>query len=422
MKIFHAKHVCFRKILLYLHSNIKIMRETFLERKDNKNSLLKKTILFLCIEHGEHSISALSDAIGASVPTVTKLIGELIDEGFMIDLGKSGTSGGRRPSIYGLNPEAGYFVGVDIRNTHACVAVTDFKGGLITFRDDIPFKMLANEESVHNIASSIREFISQENIEWNKIMGLGVSIPGRVNPVTGYANNYSFDEHRPISRILEEDLGIHIVLENDSRAMTYGEYLGGGLKEKNMLYVNVSWGLGIIADGRLYYGTSGFSGEFGHFPLLDNGQICRCGKLGCLETGASGSALVRMIGEKLADGRASSLAAKYKAEGKVNLKDIFEAIRNEDTLAIETVEKIGTNLGKGLAGLINIFNPQLVVIGGKMAVAAGDYLMLPIRTAIKRHVLNIANQDTSIKLTKLRQKAAPIGAALLVRSRILGML
>ena len=400
------------------------MRETFLERKDNKNTLLKKTILFLCIEHGEHSISALSDAIGASVPTVTKLIGELIDEGFMIDLGKSGTSGGRRPSIYGLNPEAGYFVGVDIRNTHACIAVTDFKGGLIAFRDDIPFKMLANEESVHNIASSIREFISRENIEWNKIMGLGVSIPGRVNPVTGYSNNYSFDDSRPISRILEEDLGIHIVLENDSRAMTYGEYLGGGLKEKNMLYVNVSWGLGmgIIADGRLYYGTSGFSGEFGHFPLLDNGQMCRCGKLGCLETGASGSALVRMISDKLAEGRASSLAPKFKAEGKVSLNDIFDAVRNEDTLAIETVEKIGTNLGKGLAGLINIFNPQLVVIGGKMAVAAGDYLMLPIRTAIKRHVLNIANQDTSIKLTKLRQKAAPIGAALLVRSRILGML
>ena len=400
------------------------MRETFLERKDNKNTLIKKTILFLCIEHGEHSISALSDAVGASVPTVTKLIGELIDEGFMIDLGKSGTSGGRRPSIYGLNPEAGYFVGVDIRNTHACVAVTDFKGGLIAFKDDIPFKMLANEESIHNIASSIREFISRENIEWNKIMGLGVSIPGRVNPVTGYSNNYSFDDNRPISRILEEDLGIHIVLENDSRAMTYGEHLGGGLKEKNMLFVNVSWGLGmgIIADGRLYYGTSGFSGEFGHFPLLDNGQMCRCGKLGCLETGASGSALVRMITDNLAAGGASSLAPKFKAEGKVNLNDIFEAVRNEDTLAIETVEQIGTNLGKGLAGLINIFNPQLVVIGGKVAVAAGDYLMLPIRTAIKRHVLNIANQDTSIKLTKLRQKAAPIGAALLVRSRILGML
>ena len=400
------------------------MRNTFLERKDNKNSLLKKSILFLCIERGEQSIASISEAIGASVPTATKLLGELMEEGFMIDLGKSGTSGGRRPSIYGLNPHAGYFIGVDIRNSHASIAVTDFKGGLVHFHDNIPFRMEANETAVHKVAESIRDFIGQLQLDWNKAMGLGISIPGRVNPVTGYSNSYSWDPERPISDILREDLNIPVVLENDSRAMTYGEYLGGGLKEKNMLFVNVSWGLGMgmILDGHLYYGTSGYSGEFGHFPLLDNGQMCRCGKIGCLETGSSGSALVRMIGEKLSGGRASSLAGKYKADGSVNLNDIFAAIRSEDILAIETVEKLGTNLGKGLAGLINIFNPELVVIGGKVAVAAGDYLMLPIRTAIRRHVLNIANQDTTIKLTQLKQKAAPFGAALLVRGRLLGIL
>ena len=400
------------------------MRETFLEKKDNKNSLLKKSILFLCIERGEQSIASISEAIGASVPTATKLIGELMEEGFMIDLGKSGTSGGRRPSIYGLNPNAGYFIGVDIRNTHASVAITDFKGGLLHFWDDIPFRMEANETVVHQIAESIRAVVSKCMLDWNKAMGLGVSLPGRVNPLTGYSNTYSFDPDRSISSILQEDLNIPVVLENDSRAMTYGEYIGGGLKEKNMLFVNVSWGLGMgmILDGHLYYGTSGFSGEFGHFPLLDNGQMCRCGKVGCMETGASGSALVRMIGEKLSAGRASSQARTYKTDGNANLNDIFAAIRSEDILAIETVEKIGTNLGKGLAGLINIFNPELVVIGGKLAVAAGDYLMLPIRTAIKRHVLNIANQDTTIKLTQLKQKAAPMGAALLVRGRLLGIL
>jgi len=114
------------------------MRETFLDKKDSKNSILKKKILRLCIERGEHSIAALSEHVNASVPTVTKLIGELMDEGFMVDLGKSGTSGGRRPSIYGLNPDAGYFVGVDIRNSHAGVAITDFQGNLVAFEDNIP--------------------------------------------------------------------------------------------------------------------------------------------------------------------------------------------------------------------------------------------------------------------------------------------
>ncbi len=399
------------------------MRNTFLDKKDNKNSLLKKTILHLCIQNGEYSIASLSEQINSSVPTVTKLIGELMDEGFMIELGKSGTSGGRRPSIYGLNPDAGMFVGLDIRHSHVSIAVTDFKGGLISFQDNIPFTFEPDENCIHSVAHSLRTFFSEKDLDWNKVLGMGISVAGRVNPKTGYSNLYSFDPERPINKILSEDLDIPVVIENDSRAMTYGEYLAGAVKkEKNVLFINVSWGLGMgmILDGHLYYGTSGFSGEFGHFPLLDNDQICRCGKIGCLETGASGSALVRLITEQLRAGRASSLSQTFKKEGKVNLNDIFKAIQEEDILTIESIEKIGSNLGRGLAGLINVFNPQLVVIGGKLSLA-GDYLILPIRSAVKRHAQTIANQDTAIRFTKLRNEAAPIGACMLSRSHLLGI-
>ena len=400
------------------------MRTTFLDKKDNKNSILKKTILRLCIQSGEYRIAALSEKINTSVPTVTKLIGELMDEGFMIELGKSGTSGGRRPSIYGLNPEAGYFIGLDIRHTHASIAVTDFKGGLVCFEDNIPFILEIDEACLHTISKNIRDFFVEHDLDWSRVLGMGISVAGRVNPKTGYSNLYSFDPDRPINRILSEDLDIPVVIENDSRAMTYGEYLSGVVKkEKNVLFVNVSWGLGMgmILDGRLYYGTSGYSGEFGHFPLLDNDQICRCGKVGCLETGASGSALVRMISEQLQAGRASSLSRIFKDQGKVNLNDIFKAVQEEDILTIETIEKIGANLGRGLAGLINVFNPQLVVLGGKVAMA-GDYLLLAVRSAVKRHAQTIANQDTAIKFSKLRNQAAPIGDCMLSRSHLLGIL
>ena len=400
------------------------MRTTFLDKKDNKNSILKKTILRLCIQSGEYSIAALSEQINTSVPTVTKLIGELMDEGFMIELGKSGTSGGRRPSIYGLNPGAGYFIGLDIRHTHASIAVTDFKGGLVCFEDNIPFILEIDEACLHTISKNIRDFFVENDLDWNRVLGMGISVAGRVNPKTGYSNLYSFDPDRPINKILSEDLDIPVVIENDSRAMTYGEYLSGVVKkEKNVLFVNVSWGLGMgmILDGRLYYGTSGYSGEFGHFPLLDNDQICRCGKVGCLETGASGSALVRMISEQLQAGRASSLSRIFKDQGKVNLNDIFKAVQEEDILTIESIEKIGANLGRGLAGLINVFNPQLVVLGGKVAMA-GDYLLLAVRSAVKRHAQTIANQDTAIKFSKLKNQAAPIGDCMLSRSHLLGII
>lgn len=400
------------------------MRETFLAQKENKNILMKKTILRLCINSGEYSIAGLSKELNASVPTVTKLITELMDDGFMVDLGKHGTSGGRRPSIYGLNPSAGYFVGLDIRHSHVGLAVTDFKGNLVSFQDNHPFVFEHSEESVRKIGRSIKTYFEVNGLEWEKVLGMGISITGRVNPTTGESFSYNFPEGMTISSILSEDLDLPVTVENDSRAMTYGEYLSGVVKkEKNVLFVNISWGLGmgIIMDGRLYYGKSGFSGEIGHVPLLNNDTICRCGKRGCLETGASGSALHRMVLEELRNGRASSLSARFKNGEKITINDIYKAIHEEDVLAIEIVEEVGDTLGRGIAGLINIFNPELVVIGGKMAVA-GDYLMLPVRSAVKKYAQNFVGKDTSIKFSKLGREAAPIGACMLSRSKLLGVL
>ena len=399
------------------------MRGNFLTRKEGKNTALKKKILSLCVEDGRYSIAELSKHTGTSVPTVTKLIGELIEEGFIVDLGKLGTSGGRRPSVYGLNPSAGYFIGVDVGTHAASIAVTDFKGELISYKEDIPFEMEAKEENYHRIADSIRKFFLQNGLDWSSALGCGISFTGRVNPTTGYSYSYSFDEKVRIDRLLADDLGFPVYIENDSRAMTYGEYLSNRKNEQNMLFINISWGLGmgLVLNKRLFYGKSGFSGEVGHFPYMDNDIICRCGKIGCLETGASGSALYRMVVERLKEGRASSLTPKFKKEGKISLVDILQAVKEEDVLAIEVVEEIGATLGRALAGLINIFNPEVVVIGGRLAVG-GDYLMLPIKSTVRRLAQNFVAKDTTIVFTKLGPKAAPVGDCLIARSKMLDIL
>ena len=206
--------------------------------------------------------------------------------------------------------------------------------------------------------------------------------------------------------------------------MTYGEYICGiGNNEKNMLFLNVSWGLGMgmIIDGKLSYGKSGFSGEIGHFPMLDNNHICQCGKTGCLETGASGSAAHRIVMQKLSEGRASILSDTLKKNGHISIDDIIRAVNEEDVLAIEVIEEIGRTLGRAIAGLINLFNPELVVIGGKIS-EAKDYLMLPIKSAVQKHSLNMINKDTTLKFSKLGKKCGPIGACMLSRSKMLGLL
>lgn len=400
------------------------MNKTFLTNIDGKNAALKQKILGLCINDGDFSLADLSKELGTSIPTTTKLVEELLEEGLLEDLGKQGTNGGRRPSIYGLNPSAGYFVGVDIRRKFISYAVIDFKGTTVVHHDHLPFAVQNSEESFIDLCSYIKKTLADNNVESEKVLAYGFNLTGRVNNETGYCFSYFIGEDKPIASVLEKELDRPVFIENDSRAMTYGEYIAGVAKgEKNMLFLNVAWGLGMgmILDGRLSYGKSGFSGEFGHFPLLENNRVCHCGKIGCLETGASGSAVHRIFMEKLSEGRASVLSEKHAAGETIHIEDIIDAVIEEDVLAIEVVEEIGTVLGRAIAGLINIFNPELIVIGGNVA-AAKEYLLLPVKSAIQKHSLNIINSDTTIKLSKLGKKAGPIGSCMLSRSKLLGLL
>ncbi len=400
------------------------MPNNFLNDTTSKNALIKREILRLCIDHTNFSIADFSKKLGISVPTITKLLGELIEEGFLQDLGKLGTSGGRRPSVFGLNPEAGYFVGVDVARHHFHIAVCDFKGELVKFIQDIEFVLEASQESFRNMCRMVKDEITGSGIPWFKVLGVGVSLSGRVNPEKGYSLTYSNNEDFPLKDLFQKEFNVPVTIENDSRAMTYGEYMTLGQKaDKDMVFINLSWGLGMgmILDGKLFYGKSGYSGEIGHFPLLDNNVICRCGKVGCLETGASGSALHSMMVDMLKSGRQSSLSKSFSRKGDIELEEILQAIGDEDVLAIECIGKIGRTLGRGIAGVINIFNPGLVVIGGRLIVGK-EYLLLPIKTEINKLSLHRVSSDSEIVLSELGRRAASVGDCLLSRSKILGLM
>lgn len=400
------------------------MDGSFASSIDSRNSSIKQRILGHCVNEGDFSIADISKEIGSSIPTITKLVGELIDDGYIDDMGKQDTGGGRRPSLYGLNPNAGYIVGIDLHRHDMSLAIIDFKGQPVYFKGDIKFSLKSTEESVDKMCELISSHTENAGIDTSIIRAYGFNITGRVNKEHGYCFDYFFGEDRAITDILKERLKKPVFVDNDSRAMTYGEYICGvANNESNMLFFNVTWGLGMgmITDGRLSYGKSGFSGEVGHIPILNNNQICQCGKIGCLETGASGSALHRIVLEKIAGGRASLLSEKYKNGIDITLDDILEAINKEDVLAIEALEEIGITLGKAIACMINIFNPELVVIGGEVA-AAKEYLLFPIKSAINKHSLNMINRDTTIKFSKLGKKTGAIGACMLSRSKLLGLL
>lgn len=399
------------------------MAENFLNEW-SKNSILKRNILRICIKNGLNSISDISKELNLSVPTATKLISELVESDYLKDEGKLGTVGGRRPTVFGLNPMAGFFVGVDIGRHHFHLAVSDFKGNLVYSIEEIEYVLAANEESMRKICELIKLQVTQKAlVDWSRVVAVGISLAGRVNPELGYSLTYSATDNFPIGDFFCKEFGVPVTIENDSRAMTYGEYMSFEKDIPNdMLLINLSWGLGMgmILNGSLYYGKSGYSGEIGHFPLLDNGLICRCGKVGCLETGASGSALKRMIVDRLRAGEKSSLESIFREKGDVRFEDILSALREEDMLVIDAVGHIGEILGRGISGLINVFNPGLVIIGGRL-VDGKEYLLLPIKTAVNKYSLQRVSSDTRITLSKLGRKAAVIGNCMLARKKLLGI-
>ena len=390
----------------------------------HKNSIIKRNIIAHMAVNGECTLSELTKELHISVPTITKLVQELVDENIVTDLGKVETPGGRRPNIFGLANSAIYFAGVNVGRDNMRFLITDLQNNIIKEENDFTFELQDRPQCMERICSSIEQFIATCGIDRSKILGLGVCMTGRVNPDTGRSYKYFTSSEQSLRDILEERVGIRVLLENDTRARCYAEYTCGKSKdESNVIYLHMGRGvaIGIVIDGQLYYGKSGFAGEFGHIPFFDNEIICRCGKRGCLETGASGSALHRIFLEKLRQGRVSMLSEKFKKGVEITLNDILDALLKEDVLAIEVLDSVGHTLGKAIAGLINMFNPEMIVIGGTLSVAK-EYLMLPVRNAVNKYSLMLVNKDTQIKLSTLGERAGVMGACLLARSKSLGLL
>lgn len=392
----------------------------FKSDKSPKSIQIKKEIISHFIDSGNDTIAELAKELDLSVPTVTKFIAELIDHGLIAEFGKVQTPGGRHPSMYGLEPTSAYFLGADMSRHHLNIALMDFTGRIVETQMGISYTYENTTQSFDTLCNHIQKFIDKTGEIKQKIFNINLNISGRVNPESGYSYSSFYFSERPISETLTKRLNYKVGIDNDTRAMAYGEYMKGVVDaERDVIFVNVGWGLGIgiIIDGKPYYGKSGFSGEFGHFPIFDNEILCHCGKKGCLETEASGVAIHRIVMERIKKGESTLLTKKVKDLSKLTLTDIISAVNQEDPLCIEIVEEVGYKLGKYIAGLINIFNPELVVIGGQVAETEG-FIMLPIRSSVKKYSLNLVNKDTQIVSSKLKSKAGIVGACMIARSRL----
>lgn len=380
-------------------------------------------ILGYLANHGNMTLPELGKRLNISVPKVTVLVNALRNEGLVNDYGKIESSGGRKPSLYGVAADAAYFVGVDVKQSHLSIGLLDLDKTLVRHSGKMNYELANTVESRDTLCGHILDFINGLSIPKDRIKGVGINLSGRVNYRTGHSYSYFHFDDRPLSEIVEEKIGFHVFLENDSRAMAYGEFcLGAVENEKDVLFLNLDYGIavGILMGGELYYGKSGYAGEFGHMPVFSNEYICRCGKKGCLETEAAGWALERMFRDKIREGSSSLITTKIPDPDRITMDDIIDAANADDVLAIELIAQLGDNIGRGIASLINVFNPELVILGGGL-LETGDYIGLPIKTAINKYSLSLVNNDTRLVHSKLGEEAGLLGACLLVRNRFLGI-
>jgi len=388
-----------------------------------KNVNLKKKVISYFANIGNATIAELGKELNLSVPKITSILNDLIHDGLVKDHGKVDSTGGRKPNVYGLVPDSGFFLGIDVKTHHINIGLTDFQKNLLSSVDNIPYRLSNSEQSLEELCAIISNFIQELPIPKTKILGIGINLCGRINYAKGYNYNIFHFNDDPLSKIIEDHVGIKVFLENDSRAMAYGEFCSGVVdKEKDVLFLNLDYGIGmgIMINNQLYYGKSGYSGEFGHIPVFQNEIICKCGKKGCLETEASGWALIQMFKERLQAGASSSVYPDHGNLDNIILDDIIKAAQNDDVLAIELIAKIGKKIGKGIALLINIFNPELIILGGSLS-STEDYILLPIKSAINKYSLSLVNNDTQIKISSLGEKTGVIGACLLVRHRLFAL-
>ena len=374
-------------------------------------------ILALLSRRDGATIPQIAEALGISIGTATKYVGILLEEGALEDCGKTESVTGRRPHRYSLRANTGWFLGLEVNDRYVNVGLMDFQGNLREKRIVEGFS-LESKGAFGRLCNILQRAIAVARENGYPIMGVCLAIPGRIDERTGESYTYFYEPGKALAIRLQGQLKLPISLFNDTRAMTVGEYIkGAGAGTQNMLMINVNWGLGmgIVMDGKVYAGKSGYAGELGHVYGFDNQILCRCGKRGCNETEISGQALQRNLVERIRAGESSILSQRVLESDKpLMLSEIMDAVAREDVLCIDVIEKIGILLGEKTSGLINLFNPELVVVGGELAMT-GDYLLDPMRMAVNKHAIHLVSRDTRICRSALGMDAGIVGACLVAR-------
>ncbi len=375
---------------------------------------LADAVLRLIWEERQISRAEIARRASLSRSTVSEIVNEILPMGLVAEVGEGPSRGGRRPIVIEFQDESCVILGVEMSATHVSVALTDLRGKVLAWatrqhpvRTDPP----GTREVIADLCRHCMEAPAVGN---RPLVGIGVAVPCPVDP----------SRPEPLSKTvlpdwegklgledLSEKYGVPLLVDNDANLGALAEHWWGlGTDVDNLVYIKVATGIGSghVIDGEIYRGATGVAGEIGHIAIDPQGKRCICGLRGCLVTLVGGRSLEERAAELVAEFPQSTLAGK-----KFTIHDIENAALAGDPLALQVIREAAGHLGTAIAGLLNLMNPAVVILGGDLS-RLGDLVLDPLRETVSNRTLVSSVAAAKIMVSKLGPQSVAVGAATLV--------
>ncbi len=390
------------------------------------SKLIKKlnrmNVLNILKRQGSVSRQELAAITGLTGPAITGIVKELLQMGFVKETGLGRSQGGRKPMQLEINPEAGYVFGAEVTRHEVSMGMANLTADPVLLQRravDMSMPRAGIDNFVRMISSAAR-MVERKG----KLLAVGAAFPGLIDDAGTVKRSVNLGREwdgYPIRDALEERLGVKVFIENNSNAAALGERWFGDCADcRDLVYINWGEGIsaGVLTDERILQGHRGFAGEIGHIVIQEGGPLCNCGNRGCLESICGIPALERKVASELPFIPADDPVRLRAAAGRVAVEDIVDCAAMEGSYCAELMQQVARYVGYAAADIVNILNPQVVILGGRMARAA-DLALKVIEETVRSHAFPEVADATELRISSLDGRAGFAGACALALRELL---
>ncbi|WP_320168146.1 ROK family transcriptional regulator [Mangrovibacterium marinum] len=377
-------------------------------------------IIRLLYKKSPQSAVQLSKKLAISLPSTRSMLNELIDEEVVLIKGTGESSGGRKPVLYSLNGEAFHILAVEMDQYNAQAVILNCLNEpcseIFQFDSNID-----DPEFISKLDQAFNRLETSSGIRKTQVNAIGIGMPGLIDPRTGVNQTIKNPARRSIAQQVEKHFKLSTYIENDARMQTLGEFVFGQAKNsQNTLVINWSWGLGLgmIINGEIFAGSNGCSGEFSHIRVVEDGELCECGKRGCLQTITGAQHLLDLAKQAIANKEISQLTNDFQHRpDELTVKAVIASALKGDELSINLISQLGKNMAWGLSILIQLYNPELILLSGPLS-APKQYLLPTIQQALHQYCLENILSNVKIEISALAEHSGLKGTGVMVFKKL----